>query len=205
MTTKNLKMHLSLSLILTFIICGCGSFRVADQDARKTALIVNQRVLALKAQVRLKMDAERKYYANQIATIQKSKIRKDYTTVQRKVYKEAEASAKSMRKGGSAKVKESDVATKLAVNAKDLVKEFGVSEQKILEWRAKTEKNINELKKLEQEYSALERTLVKMSIPPDRQDEIIRIGTFIADAARHYNKLEKEREGKKTTKKEETK
>ncbi len=200
MTTKNFRMQLFLSLILIFVICGCGSYRVADQDARKTALIVNQRVLALKAQVRQKMDAERKYYANQIATIHKSKTRTDYTTIQRKVYKEAEASAKSMRKDGSAKITDSAVATKLAANAKNLVKEFGVSEQKLLEWRAKTEKNIKELKKLEQEYSALERTLVKMSIPPDRQDEIIRVGTFIADAAKHYNKLEKERKKKEETK-----
>lgn len=200
MITKNFKMQLFLSLILIFIICGCGSFRVADQDARKTALIVNQRVLALKAQVRQKMDAERKYYANQIATIHESKMRTDYTTIARKLYKEVEASAKSMRKDGSAKITDLAVASKLATNAKNIVKEFGVSEQKLLEWREKTEKNIKELKKLEQEYSALERTLVKMSIPPDRQDEIIRVGTFIADAARYYNKLEKEREKKEETK-----
>lgn len=192
MNTNNIKIQFWFPVIVSIIVCGCGTFREADQDARNTALIVKKRVIALKGQVRKKMGAERKYYRKAVKTLDDNMKNTTYVEIRKKPIKKALAEAESMHKKPD-NVTLPMVAEKLATNAKDLVNDFEEGLQKQRVRREATEKTIRELKKLDQEYSALERTLVKLSIPPNKQDQIIRVGEFITEAVKHYKELEKAR------------
>jgi hypothetical protein len=55
-----------------------------------------------------------------------------------------------------------------------------------------SEKSIRELQLLENQYESLNKTLIKLTTPPSKRDQMEQIATFIKGVAENYKRLEQE-------------
>lgn len=187
---KNLQPFIHL-LLIAFLLGGCASFEEADLDARNTARLAHQRLLSVKKEVRRKIDAERFYYEQSLNTLDQYRRRANDVSLRRDMIKTAIRETKTMKSNDLVPEK---LAPKLTAKATDVVARFESAKDEARKARRAHEEAIQKLFNLENEYSALERTLVDLSVTPGKRDQIVQIGTFILETAKHYRELEKERE-----------
>ena len=172
-----------------FLLCACASTEVDFQPDQATALAVQKRVVALKAEIRKKVDAEERYYRDTVDALVKVRERAVYTETRREAIERAMSTAKALRDnpdGFSVAQLSEQIVSRAKATTQLLV--AGVHQQK--KYRESIEQSVQALGNLSDQYAALERTLVQMSQPAEM--DIGDVARFIKDTYEHYGRLKKE-------------
>ena len=181
-----------LTILLTILLSGCSEFQRADSDARNTAKATLGQVLELKRQVRKKIAAEERYYCRTMQTVVDKRTRTQEVAFMRGTALAVDEEAMGIREDPNSLTAES-LSTRLATHAESLVNrmESGIRPQDV---REANERSLQGLRNAEHELTMLERTLLELTIPPDKRDRIARVNAFIITVAGYYRELERERE-----------
>lgn len=179
--------------LLVFVAGGCAFHKRADQDARGVAVVTRQRLLAIKAEMRKKVAAEKAYYAQTVETLDDFRKRFDYTKFRRELQADAVTQAKKMR-ANSGDVSTARIARDAQKSADKILVYIEAAEAERRKLRKSMTNSIVKLNSLEQEYTALEQTLVLLSAPVKASEYTKRMIDFMRAVFDHYKDLQKERD-----------
>jgi hypothetical protein len=187
------------SLVLCVVgLAGCAAFADADRDARTTALLVHKQTLKLKQAVREKVEAEERYYRTAVETLDKARELEEFVGVSEALATKARESARALRENPGTSL--DTLPKRVETDAREAVRilDAGVAARR--EQREALRQNLQALRDLQSEYSALEQILVQLSTTPGQRNDLGALAKFIEQAADHYRKLdEAQRKAKKGT------
>lgn len=192
-----------LLLVLTAaatVLAGCSSIRLspkADDAAMATANATERELLELKRQVRLKQDAERKYYQASIKSLENAAARTDYVQQRQEDLDRSHADAQALiEKQGTADM--AMLGAQILTAATNMVARTDAAAALRKSRRVQMAKALAALDDLESGYSALERSLVQLSISADQSSQL---ASFLIKTGQEYKKLEdKAKQSAATTK-----
>lgn len=172
-------------------IAGCSSAQKSEEDARATALIVLQEIAETKKEIHKKIDAEQNYYNYSSKNIEDISEKLDFTKNLRKLLDRAKAQGNFLRADSNA-AKFDPLVANLTAGATEAVASFNRAEAERRANREQVLFAIEQLDRLSDRYSSLERLLVKLASPPSQKDHLEHMAKFIIDIGKQYQKLDKE-------------
>ncbi|MFN0206379.1 MAG: hypothetical protein ACKVS6_08720 [Planctomycetota bacterium] len=181
----------SLILLALCFSGACASRERSQEDAQETALIVLKQIAESKTELARKIAAEEKYYRNSIHSIENARIEDEEIRSEERALDRISAQASALR----ANAHNATAATLAANTSAVIAEENAILQERLQQIREAREKmflSIEQLNVLNDHYSALERTLVKLSIPPAEKDHLQHTLKFMIDVGKHYQKLNKE-------------
>ncbi len=167
---------------------GCASPGEADGDARETAALLHAQVVDLRAEVRRKMDAERRYYNQTVETLARLQFELDETAAAREYIERSRALADGWASSASARAP--DAAIEDLIDAANVVA-TGQAERvaRIASARENLDASLAALDGLDQRYAALEKALVVLRTPPESSDRLRHLADFLKRGVDHFNEL----------------
>jgi flagellar capping protein FliD len=178
-------------LLVPILLSACQGWQKADEDARRVALVTSQRVATMQKELERKIAAERRFYKAQLDTIEKSQTRFDQTALMRNAAVTAiNLSGEFIR--NQSNITAEEISSKVLSSSTNLLAEFRMIGEKRQEQRATAEKSIRELQLLKDQYETLNKTLVRLSIPPSKENQLAQFAVFIKSVADDFERLKKE-------------
>lgn len=192
-TVTRCLMLLAVAAIAAIALTGCTSFATADADARATALVAHQQLLALKQKLRAKLEAEERYYRDSLKTLDRARGRADWTKIRLDMIDEAVAEYQALRGKAAHDPAVADVALalKLQRGADEWAKRMDAADGARRAQREEMTKALASLADLTTHYAAIERTLVELAAAEDTST-LATLKAFLEKAATQYRALESE-------------
>ena len=180
-------------------LAGCSSMPrlspKADDAAMATANATERQLLELKRQVRLKQEAERKYYQASMQSLDDATARADYVEQRQAILERSHNDAKALiDKQGQADA--GMLGGQILAAASEMVDRLNAAMALRKTRRAEMAKALAALDDLEADYSALERALVQLSTAGDQSAQL---ASFLIKAGQEFKKLQDQAKQPATT------
>ncbi|MDB6027379.1 MAG: hypothetical protein JWM68_3602 [Verrucomicrobiales bacterium] len=186
---KNKMYRILILAVLVVGFAGCstisGTAAKGDAAAIATAKATQRQLLELRRQVRRKQEAERKYYRDSIKSIDDAVTRANYIEQRRTLIEKSHSDAKALISNQAQA--DAMLGGQLITAANEMVASLDATAEMRKAQHEQMAKALAALEDLDEEYSALEKSLVQLSAP---KEDSAQLANFLIKTGQEFKKLQ---------------